>query len=144
MLLVRRGGYACAVVRDGRVVTSKVGSRYVQGRTAAGGWSQQRFARRRDNQTAGLVGAAADVAARLLLEPRAHDLPPAATARWSTGSSRTRDCAPSRALPRGPHLQVGDPRSDVVRALPDLLTRVAVTLAEPAGTPYGQETTTSP
>ena len=144
VLLVRRGGYACAVVRDGRVVTSKVGSRYVQGRTAAGGWSQQRFARRRDNQTAGLVGSAADVAARLLLEPPSDTV--------ATGGDRPlvdRVLADPRlralaALPRGPHLQVGDPRSDVVRTLPDLLTRVAVTLAEPAGTPYGQETTTSP
>ena len=69
VLLVRRGGYACAVVRDGTVVASKVGARYVQGRTAAGGWSQQRFARRRDNQTEELVGSAVDVAARLLLQP---------------------------------------------------------------------------
>src|SRR3954471_7401434 len=38
VLLVRRGGYACAVVDDGRVTASKVGHRYVQGRTAAGGW----------------------------------------------------------------------------------------------------------
>lgn len=144
VLLVRRGGYACAVVRDGRVVASKVGSRYVQGRTAAGGWSQQRFARRRENQTAELVGSAADVAARLLLEPPCDTV--------ATGGDRPlvdRVLADPRlrglgALPRGPHLQVGDPRADVVRALPDLLTRVAVTLAEPAATAYGQETTTSP
>ncbi|MGL5851336.1 MAG: Vms1/Ankzf1 family peptidyl-tRNA hydrolase, partial [Phycicoccus sp.] len=36
-------------------------------RTAAGGWSQQRFARRRANQADELVGATADVAARIVL-----------------------------------------------------------------------------
>ncbi|MGW0243639.1 Vms1/Ankzf1 family peptidyl-tRNA hydrolase, partial [Micromonospora chalcea] len=32
----------------------------VQGRTAAGGWSQQRFARRRDNQAKAALGDAAE------------------------------------------------------------------------------------
>jgi Actinobacteria/chloroflexi VLRF1 release factor len=41
--------------------------RYVQSRTAAGGWSQQRFARRRDNQARAAAGDTADVVARLLL-----------------------------------------------------------------------------
>ncbi|GAB3862896.1 hypothetical protein GCM10029963_70170 [Micromonospora andamanensis] len=45
----------------------KVDTRYVQGRTAAGGWSQQRFARRRDNQTKAALADAADLAVRLLL-----------------------------------------------------------------------------
>ncbi|MGL5929447.1 MAG: Vms1/Ankzf1 family peptidyl-tRNA hydrolase, partial [Dermatophilaceae bacterium] len=38
-----------------------------QSRTAAGGWSQQRFARRRANQADELVGATAGVAVRILL-----------------------------------------------------------------------------
>jgi hypothetical protein len=67
ILLVRRGGYAAGVVRDGRLVSSKVGSRHVQGRTAAGGWSQQRFARRREGQTREAAGAAADTAFRILV-----------------------------------------------------------------------------
>jgi hypothetical protein len=129
ILLVRRGGYACAAVDGGRVVASKVGSRYVQGRTAAGGWSQQRFARRREKQTDELAGATADVAARLLLDP----LPDAV----ATGGDRPlvdRVLADPRlhalaALPRGPHLQIGDPKAETVRALPDMLTRVTVALA---------------
>src|SRR5690349_9251923 len=32
-LLIRRGGYACAVLTGDAVTSSKVGSRYVQGRT---------------------------------------------------------------------------------------------------------------
>ncbi|HEX2805851.1 MAG TPA: Vms1/Ankzf1 family peptidyl-tRNA hydrolase, partial [Kineosporiaceae bacterium] len=34
-------------------------------------------------------------------------------------------------LPRGPHLAVGDPRSDVVRAVPELIRRVRIQLVEP-------------
>ena len=66
LLLVRRGGYAVGVARGGRLVRHKTGSRYVQSRTAAGGWSQQRFARRRANQADELVDAVRDHAARLL------------------------------------------------------------------------------
>lgn len=51
VLLVRRGGWAAAVVADGTVVASDTGGGYVQGTTKAGGWSQQRYARRRGNQT---------------------------------------------------------------------------------------------
>ncbi len=47
VLLARLGGHAAGVFEGSRLVESKVGSRHVQGRTAAGGWSQQRFARRR-------------------------------------------------------------------------------------------------
>ncbi len=49
-----------------RVVESKVGQRHVQGRTKAGGQSQQRFARRRDNQARSAFEAAAGHAARIL------------------------------------------------------------------------------
>jgi hypothetical protein len=48
-------------------VASKVGSAYVQGTTKAGGWSQQRYARRRDNQSRQAYAEAADVAVRVLL-----------------------------------------------------------------------------
>jgi hypothetical protein len=67
LLLVRRGGYAVGVARGERLTASKVDSRYVQSRTAAGGWSQQRFARRRDNQAQALVREATEVAVRILL-----------------------------------------------------------------------------
>jgi VLRF1 release factor-like protein len=67
VLLVRRGGFAAGVFDGVRLAASKVGSRHVQGRTAAGGWSQQRFARRREGQTRVAISAAADVAAAVLL-----------------------------------------------------------------------------
>jgi len=131
-LLVRRGGYACAVLDGGSVTASKVGSRYVQSRTAAGGWSQQRFARRREGQARELVQAAVETAARVLL-------PALGPTSWLvTGGDRplveAALAAPRLAalgrLPRGPHLAVGDPRSDVVRALPGLLRAVRIVLIE--------------
>ncbi|KAB7744522.1 hypothetical protein GA707_07880 [Nostocoides sp. F2B08] len=65
VLLIRRGGYAVAVADRDTLSAHKVGSRHVQSRTAAGGWSQQRFARRRDNQADALVAAVADHLARV-------------------------------------------------------------------------------
>jgi hypothetical protein len=66
ILLVRKGGFAIARLEGERVVESKVGQRHVQGRTKAGGQSQQRLARRRDNQARQANEAAADHAARIL------------------------------------------------------------------------------
>ena len=131
VLVVRRGGYAVAVIADGEVVASKVGRRHVQGRTAAGGWSQQRFARRRAKQTAELADASAAVAARILTESPTDWL--------VTGGDRALVDAvlaePAlrtvAALPRGPHLAVGDPDAALVRSLPVVVTRVRVTLREP-------------
>jgi hypothetical protein len=66
VLLVRKGGFAVARLAGERMLESKVGQRHVQGRTKAGGQSQQRFARRRDNQARQAYEAAADHAARIL------------------------------------------------------------------------------
>jgi hypothetical protein len=66
VLLVRKGGFAVARLRGTDLVEHKVGQRHVQGRTKAGGQSQQRFARRRDNQARQAYEAAADHAARIL------------------------------------------------------------------------------
>jgi hypothetical protein len=66
VLLVRKGGFAVARLHGGEVASSKVGQRHVQGRTKAGGQSQQRFARRRDNQARQAFEAAAEHAARIL------------------------------------------------------------------------------
>jgi hypothetical protein len=67
LLLVRRGGYAVGLAdASGALTASKVGTRHVQSRTAAGGWSQQRFARRRGNQAGELVRAVAEHAQHLL------------------------------------------------------------------------------
>jgi Actinobacteria/chloroflexi VLRF1 release factor len=72
-LLVRKGGYAVGLFAGRRLVESKAGSPYVQGRSKAGGWSQQRFARRRENQAGKAFEAAAQAAAAILL-PVVDDL----------------------------------------------------------------------
>jgi hypothetical protein len=66
VLLVRKGGFAVARLEGARMVEHKIGQRHVQGRTKAGGQSQQRFARRRDNQARQAYEAAAEHAARIL------------------------------------------------------------------------------
>lgn len=66
VLLVRKGGFAVARLSGEELVEHKIGQRHVQGRTKAGGQSQQRFARRRDNQARQAYEAAAGHAARIL------------------------------------------------------------------------------
>jgi hypothetical protein len=64
VLLVRLGGYAAGVFTGYPPLlgAAKVGSRLVHGRSAAGGWSQHRFARRREKQASEALSAAADAA----------------------------------------------------------------------------------
>ena len=66
VLLVRKGGFAVARMAGDVMVQHKIGQRHVQGRTKAGGQSQQWFARRRGNQARQAYEAAADHAARIL------------------------------------------------------------------------------
>jgi len=73
VLLARLGGHAAGVFDGDQMVAWKVGSRPVQGRNAAGGWSQQRFQRRRENQAREAAHAAAGDAARVFL-PRLSTL----------------------------------------------------------------------
>ena len=133
LLLVRRGGYGVGVVADGRLVESKVGSRHVQGKSKAGGWSQRRFANRRDEQARAAFTAAADVAVRLLL-PRLRDLDALACG----GDRRAVDAvlADARlralaALPRGRFLDVPDPRHAVLVRAAQSANAVVVTVTDP-------------
>ena len=70
LILVRRGGYAVGLAVGEQLTDHHCSTRYVQSRTAAGGWSQQRFARRRGNQADALVGRVVEQAADRLLGPR--------------------------------------------------------------------------
>jgi hypothetical protein len=68
-LIVRRKAHAVGVFDGEELVAGRRGSHYVQGRTKAGGWSQQRYARRRANQAdRSFEAAAGDVATILLPE----------------------------------------------------------------------------
>ena len=68
VLLARKGSFSVGVVVDGRIAASKTGSAYVQGRTKAGGQSQQRFARRRDGQAKAAGKRATEAAVAVLAE----------------------------------------------------------------------------
>ena len=125
VLLVRRERHAVAVVDGTAISAARVGRHYVQGRTKAGGWSQQRFARRRDNQAKHAYAAAAsDVA--MLLEPVARDLVGLVTGGDASGVAavladmrvpRTAALHGRHDLPR---LAVGDPTRE---ALADVILR---------------------
>lgn len=111
VLLVRKGGFAIGRLAGERLVASKAGQRHVQGRTKAGGQSQQRFARRRDNQARAAYEAAAEHAVRLLGDLRGPVV---------TGGDRGA-VAEVLADPRlaglhvvEPWLAVPDPRRDVL------------------------------
>ena len=67
LLLVRLGGHSVGIVQGGRVVVSRTDRHLVHGRSAAGGWSQQRFARRREGQARQALRAAADDAFEVLV-----------------------------------------------------------------------------
>jgi hypothetical protein len=133
VLLVRRGRWAVGVFDGTELVVSKVDARQVQGRTAAGGWSQQRFARRRGHQTDAVVSHAADTAARVLLP---HVATVAAVA---TGGDRglvadvlaDPRLRPLARLPRTEPMEVGEPTKAVLLATPGLFRAVEVHIVEP-------------
>jgi hypothetical protein len=132
VLLVRLGGYAAGVFVGPTLLSSKVGSRQVHGRSAAGGWSQQRFARRREGQANVALNEAADVAARILLAQPLDAV--------VVGGERTavdavladRRLAPLRALVTGRLLDVPDPRLKVLQAAPFRDVWIRVRDAPPA------------
>jgi hypothetical protein len=75
LLLARKGAAAVGIADGTTITTSKVERFYVQARTAAGGWSQQRYARRRGNQADAATDEATDIAVRVLL-PHAPGIQP--------------------------------------------------------------------
>ena len=127
VLLVRRGGHAVGVFDGAELVASKVGSSYVQGTTKAGGWSQQRYARRRANQADAAFATAADVAVRILDGARIEAL--------VAGGDRdaVRAVLTDRRLaglpePAGPWLTVKDPKHAVLAATPAQFRAVRIRL----------------
>lgn len=131
VLLVRRGGYAAGVFDGDRLLASKVGSRHVQGRTAAGGRSQQRFARRREKQAREAFEAAADVAARILL-PGADTLDAVIVGGDRPAVTQVladRRLEPLRALVVPPHLAVPDPKHAVLAGTPAQFRSTDITVS---------------
>jgi hypothetical protein len=136
LLLARQAAVAVGIADGERLQVSKVDSSYVQSRTAAGGWSQQRFARRRENQAKAAAGGAADIAVRLLL-PAASSLHALVTG----GDRRTVEAilidprlAPLRALRAERFLDVPEPRLAVLERAIGQARQVRILIREPSVT----------
>jgi len=136
VLLVRLGGYAAGVFAGSppRLVNSRTGSRPVHGRSAAGGWSQRRFARRRENQAVTALRAAADAAAEVF----GRYGPDRLDAVVLGGDKRTAagladDARLERYLAKasGRFLTVPDPRLAVLRDIPRAFLATRIRLTEP-------------
>ena len=139
VLLVRLGGYAAGVFTGYPPVLAdaKTGSRLVHGRSAAGGWSQHRFARRREKQVSEALQAAASAAAGVF-------------GRWGGRAGEKLDAvvlggdkramadlrqdprlAPYLAIATDRFLTVPDPKRAVLEATPRLFLAVRIRLTEP-------------
>ena len=140
LLLARRGAVAVGIAHGADLVKSKVDSRYVQGRTAAGGWSQQRFARRRENQSRAAARDAADVVAQLLL-PANRELSTVVTG----GDRRAVEAVladarlgPVEALRSERFLEVPEPKLAVLRAAVVQARAVRIRLLHPDPPPAAE------
>lgn len=158
VLLVRLGGYAAGVFAGSppRLADAKTGSRPVHGRSAAGGRSQHRFARRREKQANEALQAAATTAVDVFgrwgeTRVRSDDL---ITASGGPAESERRPrldavvlggdkraiaelredprLAPYLAIATDRFLTVPDPRRRVLEDAPRLFLAVKIRLTEPA------------
>ncbi len=133
VILVRRGGFAVAHVVGAEIVQAKVGQRHVQGKTKAGGWSQQRFARRRDNQAREAYAAAAEHVVRIL-DNATHRLAELVLGGDQAGVQAVLDdrrLIDLAAVPRHWIGGVADPRRRVLEAAVEKARSVEITVADP-------------
>ena len=135
VLLVRLGGYAAGVFTGSppRLAASKVGSRLVHGRSAAGGRSQHRFARRREKQAAEALSAAADTAVAVL-GPFGGELDAVILGGDRRAVSALRDDPRLKRffdLAGDRFLTVPDPRLAVLRDTPRMFSAIRIRLTEP-------------
>lgn len=159
VLLVRLGGYAAGVFTGSPPVLAdhKTGARPVHGRSAAGGWSQRRFARRRAKQASEALRSAAGAAAEVFGRwadgtIRSGEESAAARAARPAGTRRpgldvvvfggdkravAEVCGDPRLAPYAElaterFLTVPDPRLAVLKDAPRLFLAVRIFLTEPA------------
>ncbi len=137
VFLVRLGGYAAGVFTGPEPVlaASKVGSRLVHGRSAAGGQSQQRFARRRENQAQQAVSAAADTAAAVFGPYELDALVLGGDRRAFAGIRTDPRLAPYFKVAVEAFLTVPDPKLTVLKETPRMFRAIKIKLTEPASEP---------
>jgi hypothetical protein len=133
LLLARQASVAVGIAEGPRLVSSKVDTFYVQSRTAAGGWSQQRYARRRFNQAKAAAEGAAEVAVRVLI-PALDSLAALVTG----GDRRTVETimsepamAPAVPLRSARFLAVGPPRRATLDEALELARAVRILVRDP-------------
>lgn len=133
LVLVRRGGYAVAVASEGVISASKTGSKYVQSRTAAGGQSQQRFARRRSNQADAMVEAVAEQARQVFGGQLFEYVVPGGDRSLADQVLDEPALKAYARLPRLAYLDVPDPRAAVLKKAAADACAVRVTVTDPPG-----------
>ncbi|CAM3258758.1 acVLRF1 family peptidyl-tRNA hydrolase [Stackebrandtia soli] len=137
VVMARRAALAVGVFDGPRLESSKVDTSYVQGRTAAGGWSQQRYARRRSNQAKAAAQKAADVVNRLIA-PVLDTLDAVVTAGDKDAVAMILEDPRLAEVEKrviAPHLgDVPEPRRATLEALPELYRSVHIHLTQPEGT----------
>jgi hypothetical protein len=132
VLLVRLGGYAVGVFTGSppRLTASKTGSRPVHGRSAAGGWSQHRFARRREKQVNEALQAAADAAATVFKDVRLDAVVLGGDRRAMAGLTEDPRLKDYLAKATDRFLTVPDPRLAVLRDTPKAFWAIRVRVIE--------------
>jgi hypothetical protein len=135
VFLVRLGGYAAGIFTGPapQLAASKVGARLVHGRSAAGGTSQHRFARRREKQAAEALGAAAGTAAAVF-GPYAGRIDAVVLGGDRRAMATLRSdsrLAPYFGLAVERFLTVPDPRLTVLRGTPRLFRAIRIRLTDP-------------
>lgn len=133
LLLVRRGGHSVGIARGGVIVQSRTDRHLVQGRSAAGGWSQQRFARRREGQARVALRSAAEDAFEVLV-PQLSEVDAVVLGgdrRALETLREDRRLAPlfDRAEPRV--LDIAEPRRTVLDDAAERAVAVEITLSGP-------------
>jgi hypothetical protein len=133
LLLARQASVAVGIAEGTRLEKSKVDTFYVQSRTAAGGWSQQRYARRRANQAKAAAEGAAEAVVRLLAGELDH-----LAALVTGGDRRTIEAiladprlAAARPLVADRFLPVGEPRHAVLEQAVALARQVRILVRDP-------------
>jgi VLRF1 release factor-like protein len=133
LVLARKASVAVGVAVGDDLIVHKVDTAYVQSRTAAGGWSQHRFARRRDNQAKAAAGDASELVLRLLV-PEAPKLVTIVTG----GDRRTiesimGDQRLSRLMPKIAErfLDVAEPRFGVLQDAVNAARAVRIKVTDP-------------
>jgi len=135
VLLVRLGGYAAGVFTGypPALADAKTGSRLVHGRSAAGGWSQHRFARRREKQASEALDAAARAAAEVFGR-RGKTIDAVVLGGDKRAMAELRQdprLAPYLTIATDRFLTVPDPKRAVLESTLRLFTAVRIRLTEP-------------